>query len=363
MTYNFNNVEQAFGLNNVELSKIYGSGDYLLWEKPIPWDGYLRIDVLNNNANNNAVNPLIIAFAGNVDITISYKLNNDEWKSLRTLDENNYFYVSPGDVVLFRNNNADYNGSYIRTSCYCNVSGHLSSIINASIDDTVSIGYASFFEFFSECLIVNARNLILPNNVNEWCYCNMFKDCTSLITAPSLPATTLSNYCYRSMFEGCTNLISAPIISATTLAKSCCYKMFRNCSSLITAPSLPATTLAEGCYEYMFYGCTSLITAPSLPATTLADSCYFEMFYSCTSLTSAPDLLATTLALACYQGMFALCNNLNYIKCLATNNVNENNTFQWAYNVSQTGTFVKANGVTWPTGNDGIPTGWTVQEV
>ena len=34
--------------------------------------------------------------------------------------------------------------------------------------------------------------------------------------------------------------------------------MFKCCTSLTTAPVLPATTLAEGCYQGMFEGCTSL---------------------------------------------------------------------------------------------------------
>jgi hypothetical protein len=34
--------------------------------------------------------------------------------------------------------------------------------------------------------------------------------------------------------------------------------MFYKCSSLTTAPELPATTLAGSCYVYMFYGCRSL---------------------------------------------------------------------------------------------------------
>ena len=34
--------------------------------------------------------------------------------------------------------------------------------------------------------------------------------------------------------------------------------MFNGCTSLTTAPELPATTLAEYCYRYMFNGCTSL---------------------------------------------------------------------------------------------------------
>ena len=66
---------------------------------------------------------------------------------------------------------------------------------------------------------------------------------------------------------------------------SCCYSnMFRDCTSLTTVPSLPATTLANHCYNSMFQGCTSLTTVPSLPATTLANNCYNSMFYLCTKI-------------------------------------------------------------------------------
>lgn len=85
---------------------------------------------------------------------------------------------------------------------------------------------------------------------------------------------TLTNYCYYYMFYNCTSLTTAPELPATTLAESCYSRMFSSCSSLTTAPELPATTLAISCYANMFYGCTSLTSAPSLPATTLANSCY-----------------------------------------------------------------------------------------
>ena len=86
------------------------------------------------------------------------------------------------------------------------------------------------------------------------------------------------------MFEGCTSLTTAPALPASTLASSCYSYMFYNCTSLTTAPALPATTLARSCYNSMFNGCTSLTTAPALPATTLASYCYSSMFYGCTSL-------------------------------------------------------------------------------
>ena len=123
-----------------------------------------------------------------------------------------------------------------------------------------------------------------PTAVASYCYYNMFAGCTSLTTAPALPATTLANYCYSYMFSGCTSLTTAPELPATTLAYSCYEAMFSGCTSLTTAPALPATALANDCYMRMFSDCTSLTTAPELPATALANYCYYYMFNGCTSL-------------------------------------------------------------------------------
>ena len=71
--------------------------------------------------------------------------------------------------------------------------------------------------------------------------------------------------------------------------------MFRGCTSLTSAPELPATTLAFYCYGYMFFGCTSLTSAPELPATTLTYSCYSSMFYGC-SLLNYIKCLATDIS-------------------------------------------------------------------
>ena len=123
-----------------------------------------------------------------------------------------------------------------------------------------------------------------PTMYNYYCYSNMFQDCTSLISAPELPATTLANGCYYNMFSGCTSLITAPALPATTLADYCYSNMFQDCTSLTTVPALPATTLVTQCYNNMFWGCTSLTTIPELSATTLAQSCYENMFFECTSI-------------------------------------------------------------------------------
>ena len=171
------------------------------------------------------------------------------------------------------------------------------------------------------------------------------------------------NGAFGRLFINCNGLISAEnlILPATTLSDSCYHYMFEYCTSLTTAPELPATTLVDMCYYYMFYGCTSLTTAPALPATTLTNNCYAGMFYGCSSLTTAPVLPATTLATYCYIVMFAGCTSLNYIKCLATDISATDCTTNWLDGVSSSGTFVKNASTTWPTGANGIPSGWTVQ--
>ena len=62
------------------------------------------------------------------------------------------------------------------------------------------------------------------------------------------------------------------------------YNLFKYCTALTSAPTLPSTTLAPWCYAWMFQGCTSLVQAPELPAIELADYCYVHMFDGCTKL-------------------------------------------------------------------------------
>ena len=142
---------------------------------------------------------------------------------------------------------------------------------------------------------------------------------------------TMTNNCYSYMFQGCTSLTTAPALPATTLAEYCYYEMFGGCKALITAPALPATMLDEGCYDGMFRGCTSLTSAPTLPATMLGAGCYHEMFYNCTSLITAPELPATRLADGCYKGMFDGCTN---IKLSAT----RTGDYQTPYRIPTSGT-------------------------
>ena len=79
-----------------------------------------------------------------------------------------------------------------------------------------------------------------------------------------------------------------------TVVEFAFYRLFNACTSLVKAPTLPATTLASDCYQSMFLGCRSLTKAPELPATTLSDKCYQYMFSGCQSLKEVRISAATT---------------------------------------------------------------------
>ena len=137
-----------------------------------------------------------------------------------------------------------------------------------------------------------------------------------LRTAPDLPAKDLVEYCYCNMFSDCSSLTTTPALPATTLVRYCYDNMFANCSSLTTVTSLPAYELAEYCYHYMFTGCKSLTNLPELPDyfEFLATGCFKGMFQYCYALETAPMLLVQSLAADCFAGMFYSCTNLSSVR-------------------------------------------------
>lgn len=295
--------------------------------------------------------PLTLEFINSGTITIT-----NRWSSLKysinggdLTDATDSITVATGDKVCFYAQKSE-NGTYyqiINCDADCYIYGNIMSLVTLTENgdwnplETTLFGEYSFNQlFYKNCHIKNhaSKKLILPaTELTRNCYCEMFKECTSLTAAPSLPAETLADGCYSNMFAGCT--------------------------SLTTAPELPAETLAAECYSGMFYGCTSLTTAPELKATTLAEYCCNSMFYGCTSLTIAPELKATTLeGQGCYAEMFYGCTSLRYVKCLATNIYSTWCTDDWLKGVSASGTFVKAKDMSWESGASGIPIGWTVED-
>lgn len=229
---------------------------------------------------------------------------------------------------------------------------------NSPIDVEIeySMDCGATWDVFSEDITVNDGDMVQFRGTGETSHG------TTSASASSFVASGV-------VFNACGNLYSlldktnyTEIDSLASYNNASLAELFRNNEGLVSAENLklPATTMARWCYDGMFNGCTSLTTAPELPALTLASYCYQAMFRGCTSLTTAPELPAMVLAYGCYNKMFTTCTNLNHIKCLATSISATGYVSEWVDGVSETGTFVKAPGVTWPSGESGIPAGWTV---
>ena len=264
---------------------------------------------------------------------------------------------------------ASINSSYATSLSYSKDKSNWTDTIIDDTEQTISIPVTSGENVYLKGIakqlgnsstgvnINSTSNINASGNIMSLLYGNDYKDKVALPSG--------SAYTFYRLFRNNTHLINAEniILQSTTLSNYCYTSMFRGCTSLTTAPELPATTLKDGCYDGMFYGCTSLTAAPELPATRLAYSCYSQMFYYCRSLTTAPVLPATTLTQYCYQYMFNSCTSLNNITMLATDISASGCLNNWVQGVSSTGTFTKAAEMTTlPTGINGIPSGWTVAD-
>lgn len=174
----------------------------------------------------------------------------------------------------------------------------------------------------------------------------------------SFPTSTSGCHCME-LFAGTsdnhnTSLVDASelIIPVTTLYTCSLMGMFKYCKNLKYPPILEFTAFNHSTYIY-----------DSFEHGRYYDQCA-SMFAGCDSLEYAPTLAAQTLDNYCYYYMFSGCDRLKQVKCLATTNINTNNsTSNWLSAVAANGIFVKDTNATWPSGANGIPSSWTVQNV
>jgi hypothetical protein len=128
------------------------------------------------------------------------------------------------------------------------------------------------------------------------------------------------------------------------------------------------TNLRAYAFVNLFEGCSALYRAPMLPTIPLSTSGdsgmqYYKTFKGCTNLTEAPYIPYTTInANACMYQMFQGCSRLAKVRCAATTlDTSSSNAclHQWLDGVAATGDFYTPTNTSWPSGVDGIPTGWT----
>ena len=74
----------------------------------------------------------------------------------------------------------------------------------------------------------------------------MFNGCTSLISAPILPATTLQTYCYTEMFNGCTKLNNVTCLATDISADACTDDWLKGVAANGTFTTPSTTGWTEG---------------------------------------------------------------------------------------------------------------------
>lgn len=121
------------------------------------------------------------------------------------------------------------------------------------------------------------------------------------------------------------------------------------------------TAVGEYCFFGLFYNCSVLGSAPLFPATILADRCYYEAFQA-SGITESPYLPADPNKYRCYYIMFKDCNSLSKIT-FGGDLWDTTNANGWVSGVPATGTFVCKQSLTIPVGANGIPSGWTREDL
>ena len=247
------------------------------------------------------------------EISLEYSTDETHWKQYAigetiTLADSTFLLFRSGEHKNRKFSKNDENYYHFEISGPISAQGNIMSLLNR--DFSTPLTTYAFFALFEGCTSLLSAPELPATTMEKGCYYRMFSGCTALKSAPELPAEALAMNCYQHMFRGCSTLTSAPELQATIMEQGCYFGMFSECTELTSAPELPAKALAYNCYGMMFKGCSALTSAPELPATEMKSYCYNSMFANCTKLTSAPELPAKRLESNCYQHMFEGCTSL-----------------------------------------------------
>lgn len=260
-------------------------------------------------------------------LQLEYRINRNDWQQLSYRQE---FDLQNNETIEFRCVNSGTNcfsrsnNEYIYFSTKgtgsVSASGNIMTLIDATGKAMDIPCEYCFYNLFSNCTNLITAPSLPATNLTASCYESMFSGCSNLNSnLPTLPARQLENRCYANMFSGCTSLEYLPnnFLPSNNLAKECYSNMFGGCKNLVELPTLPARQLAEGCYAGMFSGCSNIFQIPNnyLPAINLEERCYANMFAYCTGLTKLPSQLLRSpqAKKLCYAGMFSDCSSLQTI--------------------------------------------------
>jgi len=193
----------------------------------------------------------------------------------------------------------------------------------------------------------------------------------NFITHPEFKPGSTHNLC--GLFYESKNLIDASdlVLPALTLMVSSYNGMFRACSNLVNGPKLlPALDVPQDGYSSMFEGCVKLIEGPEIDAITVSGTgammrmfCMNRSSKVTAAMTKSPILRVKNPNEYTngYQQIFCGNGNITEVTILAegTDLVFGN----WLAYSSDSGVIKKLSATTLVSGSNGIPSGWTTQNI
>ena len=195
-----------YKIDNIDLSDVYN----------LIYTLHPNVDYLNFSANLPNTKVRLVLYsdynaAPSTPIDIDYSFDRKNWTHYTVGND----ITIPTDGKVYLRGNNDYFSVY-------------------DYDNNHNILYYHHFEFENNSQ--NTLNVEAHGNINsllsktnwneittlpEYCYYSIFQMCTSLTTAPTLPATTLADYCYEGMFYRCRNLNSIKCLATNISARNC----------------------------------------------------------------------------------------------------------------------------------------------
>lgn len=180
--------------------------------------------------------------------------NGGEWYSLNGVE-----IIAGGETLAVKASNDKptfaYDGSFYNdyySDMRYNISGNIMSLLytnnwNTHLDLTAQRQFRVLFKYKK---IVSAENLLLPSTgLTNYCYAGMFEHCSSLTTAPALPAPTVPGLAYEFMFNGCPNLNYIKCLATTLESGSSTQYWTNNVAStgtFIKHPSMNSWSRGDG---------------------------------------------------------------------------------------------------------------------
>lgn len=233
---------------------------------------------LTVKARENNVKIGLKASAATMAKTIQYSTDGETWTDYTSSAATTYIPVTlgTGDVLYLKGSNGTYANltdyNYFVATGKFDLSGNLMSLVDGERPESVDTLQAyALRRLFMQAPVVDASSLVLTaKKVGTDGYNSMFLQCSDLVYTPLIVADEIGATGMYSMFSTCLNLVNAQDVRVKVMRDYCAQNMFNGCSSMVAGPVIWATDMGGGCMRMAFSGC-SLLSSVTIHATTLGN--------------------------------------------------------------------------------------------